>query len=235
MTTGGSTTTAWMAHVARRMGTLLDRAVFLGGAVVELLITDRAAFVPRPTQDVDVAVVEVESYADQAQLAEHLRQLGFTEDHHEGAPACRWVVDGIRVDVMPTASGPWGATNRFHGIAYAQAASVALAPDILARVISAPCFIAAKLVAFLDRGRGDCLSSHDLEDIVAVIDGRPEVVDEVAAAPVEVRAFVSETVGRLLGEAAFLDALGAHLPPDAASQARAELVETRLRRMAATD
>lgn len=47
------------------------------------------------------------------------------------------------------------------------------------RMITAPYFIACKLAAFAGRGNGDYLMSHDMEDIVAVMDGRPELVSEV--------------------------------------------------------
>jgi hypothetical protein len=42
--------------VARRLGALCEEAVFLGGAVVPLLITDQGAAGIRPTDDVDIAV-----------------------------------------------------------------------------------------------------------------------------------------------------------------------------------
>jgi hypothetical protein len=45
-------------------------------------------------------------------------------------------------------------------------------------MITAPYFLACKLAAFRSRGEGDYLMSHDMEDIVAVLDGRPEVVWE---------------------------------------------------------
>ena len=44
------------------------------------------------------------------------------------------------------------------------------------------CFIATKLEAFHGRGGGDIVASHNLEDIIAVAEGRPEIVGEVAAA-----------------------------------------------------
>jgi len=44
-------------------------------------------------------------------------------------------------------------------------------------LITAPVFIATKLEAFHDRGGGDFLVSHDLEDVVTVIDGRPALID----------------------------------------------------------
>ena len=66
-------------HVAERLGTLRDSVVFVGGAVVDLLITDPAAPTVRPTTDVDV-IVEVASLHDYHKLGNLLRSLGFRED-----------------------------------------------------------------------------------------------------------------------------------------------------------
>lgn len=46
----------WVRIVAERLGDVVEDVVFLGGAIVELLITDPAATVARPTKDVDVIV-----------------------------------------------------------------------------------------------------------------------------------------------------------------------------------
>lgn len=75
--------------------------------------------------------------------------------------------------------------------------------------------------------------SHDLEDIVTVVDGRPEVVAEIGAAASEVRAFIASEIGTLLNNQDFVDALSGFLLPDAASQARRPLLEDRLRTIAA--
>ena len=71
--------------------------VFLGGAATALLITDSATPDVRVTKDVDV-IVEIASRGDYYRLAESLRSFGFAEDTSEGAPVCRWLVDGIVVD-----------------------------------------------------------------------------------------------------------------------------------------
>ena len=55
-----------------------------------------------------------------------------------------------------------------------------LSRDLDIRVITAPHFLATKLEAFRGGG-GDFLASHDLEDLVFVIDGRSEIVEEVRA------------------------------------------------------
>ena len=77
--------------------------------------------------------------------------------------------------------------------------------------------------------------SRDLDDVVALVDGRVELIDEVRAAPPSVREYVSAELLALLREQAFLQAIPGFLRPDAASQARAEtVVLPRLRGIAAS-
>jgi hypothetical protein len=95
--------------------------------------------------------------------------------------------------------------------------------------VTAPLFLATKLDAFSDRGHGDFLASHDLEDIITVVDGRPELVDEVHGGPPEVREYMRDRLANLLANEAFVTALPGHLPGDAGSQARLPLLLERLR------
>ena len=69
----------------------------------------------------------------------------------------------------------------------------------------------------------------DLEDIIAVIDGRPEIVDDVAASSGDVRGYIVDEIRALLANQDFTEALAGYLLPDAASQARRWLLEGRLR------
>jgi hypothetical protein len=93
--------------------------------------------------------------------------------------------------------------------------------------VSTPYFLATKLEAFDGRGRGNYLQSHDMEDI-ALLNGRPQVVDEVRQAPAELRAYLVERFDALLNTRAFIEALSGHLPPDTESQARLPLVIGRI-------
>ena len=72
------------------------------------------------------------------------------------------------------------------------------------------------------------MASHDLEDPVAVIDGRSEIVDEVAAADKILRDFLGEAIAKFLADPAFPYALQGHLPSDPGSQARLPLLMKRL-------
>lgn len=223
---------AMIRHVAMRLGDLVDRVVFLGGAATTLLITDAAASDVRPTKDVDV-IVEIATTAEYHRLAEQLRGRGFSEDTSEGAPLCRWLVDGIIVDVMPTEEATLGFSNCWYREAFEHASRMAIEDTVPIRVVTAPFFLATKLEAFQARGRGDFMASHDLEDIIALIDGRGEILEEVAMAPDVLRSFLAVAFRDLLVSPLFLDALPGHLPGDAASQQRLPLLMSRLHKIAA--
>jgi hypothetical protein len=81
-------------------------------------------------------------------------------------------------------------------------------------------FLATKLAAFADRGAADFYASHDLEDLITVVDGRSAIVDEVDSAPAALRKYVVETLRAMNDIPEFREALPGHLPPDAASQQR---------------
>ena len=84
-------------------------------------------------------------------------------------------------------------------------------------------------LCFHGRGGDDVVTSHDLEDIIAVVDGRPEIVDDVAASSDDVRGYVGDEIRALLANRDFTEALAGYLLPDPASQARRSLLEGRLR------
>lgn len=222
---------AMIRHVAARLGHLRDRVVFLGGAATALLITDSAAPDVRATIDVDV-IVEIASRGDYYRLADSLRSAGFIEDVSEGAPVCRWLIDGIALDVMPTDEEILGFSNRWYRDAMQHAAVQLISDDMAIRLVTAPYFLATKLDAFHNRGADDYFASHDMEDIITLVDGRPEVIEEVSAAPTDVKEFLADEFERFLGNRAFLDALPGHLMPDSASQQRIPILLKRIEAVA---
>ena len=92
-----------------------------------------------------------------------------------------------------------------------------------------------KLVAFRDRGRGDYLASHDLEDLITIVDGRETLHDEVVSGPPALRRHIAVEVGALLRSDDFLSALSGQLPGNAAAQLRLPQLLQRLRRLAAIE
>lgn len=71
-----------MLTVARRLGGLRERVVFVGGSILEILLTDAAANA-RATLDVDV-ITDVESRVAMSTFAEELRDCGLREDTSDG-------------------------------------------------------------------------------------------------------------------------------------------------------
>jgi len=66
-----------------------------------------------------------------------------------------------------------------------------------------------------------------------VVDGRPEIADDVADAATAVRAYIASEIRALLDNRDFVEALAGFLLPDPASQARRSLLEERFRAISA--
>lgn len=128
---------------------------------------------------------------------------------------------------MPTLESVLGFSNRWYPMAIetAQRHNVA---GYSVRIVTPALFVATKLEAFHGRGKDDVFTSHDLEDIITVVDGRPEIVDDVGASDHEVSTYISAEIGLLLRNPDFKEALSGFLLPDAASQARRPILEQRL-------
>lgn len=221
-----------LTAAAKLLGPLVDELVFVGGCATGLLITEEAIADVRPTVDVD-AISEVTSYAGYVNLSERLRALGFKPDTSEGAPLCRWLHSGIKVDVMPLDEGVLGFSNRWYESAIATAQVHELEDGLRIRVVTAPYFYATKLEAFKGRGAGEYVASHDLEDLITVVDGRPQLLEELQATLADVRAYIARETTALLDSPQFLDALPGFLLPDAASQARVAGIMEKLKQIAA--
>jgi len=219
---------AMLLRVVDRLAPLLDRFVFLGGAVTELFVTVPGAARPRQTKDVDI-VVDVMNLGDYSEkLREQLVALGLEEDTREGAPVCRWLLDDLIVDIMPTRGEILGFSAAWYPLAYETATPITLPGGPRIRLVTPACFLATKLAAFGDRGRRNPMASHDLEDLIAVIDGRREIVADLAAASPDLRAYVADRLAEFL---ALPDAdvlVAAQLMPDSDSQDRLPFVLDRI-------
>jgi hypothetical protein len=131
---------------------------------------------------------------------------------------------------MPVNEDILGFSNRWYPTAIETADTFDIAGHA-ARVVTPALFIATKLEAFHGRGGNDMRASQDLEDIIAVVDGRPEIVNDVAAADAEVRGYIAAEIQAMLDQPDFTEALAGFLLPDRASQARRGLLQDRLRQL----
>jgi hypothetical protein len=162
------------------------------------------------------------------QVEKRLPAWGFNRDAGSQV-ICRCASSGVLFDLMPTDPAILGFSNRWYPEAVKTATHVRLSDRILIRVISGPAFLATKLEAFVSRGGSDILSSHDLEDILNVIDGRPSIADEMTAATDALQKYVGEQFRSLLSRSDIEN----YLPGLLTDENRVGVVLSRLRSMAA--
>jgi hypothetical protein len=198
-----------MQIVAKRLEPLGVPFAFVGGAVMCLLVDNPKVIQFRRTKDVDV-IVAVVSYKQFSSLEERLRQHGFNHDTSEGAPICRWIIDGCKVDIMPMEPSSLGMNTRWFSEALRLAESKDLGNGCFAKVVSKPLFLATKLEAFKDRGKGDFYASHDLEDIITLVDGCAAIAAEVGNTEPDVKAFISRGFEAILEHPDFSECLPGH-------------------------
>ncbi len=197
---------ALLTAMARAMGPLCEQVVFVGGCATGLLIDNPKLMDVRPTEDVD-AIVEVASLAGYHQLAEQLVQRGFRQTMEDNTPPFRWFWNRMQLDLVPLDEKVLGFANPWYRAGYEASVSIALEGGLSLKHLSAPYFLATKFEAFKDRGGNDVFLSHDLEDIMTVVEGRLNLVAEVEAAVDLVRQHIARSVVGLLGLPAFANAL----------------------------
>ncbi len=217
-------------HVAERLGPLRPKVVFLGGSATGFHITDKAAPAIRATKDVDI-IVEAASIVEYYKLEKMLMGLGFFQKIQEDDPICRWYINDIIVDVMPTDENILGFSNRWYLPAVKSSVTIELEPNLEIKIATAPYFLGTKLDAFFGRGRGDYLASHDMEDIINFLNGRAEVIEDIKNSEPDLKDFIIKSFKQFLEDEFFLEALPGHLLPDRASQGRRSIILERIKKI----
>lgn len=218
----------YLRQIAEALGDLREQVVFVGGAVAGLLVTDPLADSVRATRDVDAVVNANRAMFHRIEQA--VAQRGFARDVQSDV-ICRWIhkESGVLFDLMPVQPEVLGFSNRWYPYAVETAESVELNPGLNIRLVSAVGFIATKLEAFAGRGAGDFLTSHDIEDVLNIVDGREELMAEMADAPTDLRHAVASAFQKLLSDPDFENVL----PGLIAESDRADLIMQRLKAMSA--
>lgn len=104
----------------------------------------------------------------------------------------------LKVDFMPDDEAILGFSNRWYAKGIETAEIHQLTETLTIRLLTPALFTATKLEAFAGRGGGDLFSSRDAEDILLVLDGREELVQELANADLDVKTYVAEQFQALL-------------------------------------
>ncbi len=184
--------------VARALGDdLIERVAFVGGCTTGLLITDEFTKEEvRYTDDVDL-IVDIVGYTEWANLQQKLKEKSFTVSPEDDV-ICRMRLGELKVDFMPDDEAILGFTNRWYAMALETAQDYVLADNLTIKLLSPPLFVATKLEAYLGRGNDDPLGSHDIEDILNLVDGRSDLLDEIKNSGYDIRSYIAEQIGKLL-------------------------------------
>lgn len=198
--------------------------VFTGGGIVGMLITDPGAPQAMFTKDVDL-VLEIASNWDLFAMEKALEGAGFRRPRDDDAEIVTWEWKGVRVDSLPHRRIQSMPHNPWFVFLMKDAEHVEVLPGHRAWRASAPCFLATKFEAFFSRGKNDFLTSKDIGDILAVVNGRSELLQEISRAAPDVRGFLRQCFGGLLEQRHFMECLPKLVPEDI----REEMVIQRIR------
>lgn len=197
-----------LEFVATKLGDIRNDLVFLGGCTTGLFISDSLVPDVRYTLDVD-CIVDVISRNQYYQLEKKLTKQGFKKSITEDV-ICRWFYDDVILDVMPTDETILGFGNRWYKQAIASSNLYPLAENLEIRVVTAPYFLATKFEAFKTRGKMDFYASHDFEDIVSVLDGRIEIVDEIKNSDSTLQEYLINSLREIMTAPSFKGAMPGH-------------------------
>lgn len=167
-------------EVASALGELNEKSAFVGGAIVGLYVDDPAADELRPTKDIDIAF-EIVTLGRLEKIRQLLATKGFYPDPEENV-VCRFVYKGILVDVMSTKEIGWAPANSWFRKGFEHLETISLDEHTSIHILPLAYFLASKFEASHNRGK-DPRTSHDLEDIIYVLDNRINLVDVILSAP----------------------------------------------------
>ena len=192
-----------LIKVATALGDDLIRSmVFVGGCTTGLLVTDEFTKEQiRYTDDVDL-IVDIMGYAAWTDLQEQLKVKGFSIDMGEDV-MCRMILDNLKVDFMPVDEKALGFTNIWYKDAVATAEDYVLNDALTIKLITPEYFVATKLEAYLGRGKDDALSSHDIEDLLNIFDGRASIVNDILSASEDLKNYISKQLNSLMEDGNF--------------------------------
>ena len=217
---------AVVAEVAEALKEIKENMVFVGGAVVSLYTDDPAADEIRPTQDIDITL-NIINLSHWQKVQGKLRELGFHPDPF-GHALCRYKYKDIPVDIMSSDDSPLGPANQWYKIGFENLWTVK-ANEQEIKILSAPCFLATKFEAFNNRGN-DYRTSHDIEDIIYVIDNRTTIVEEMKESEPRIHLFLKEEIRKIINQGILMEVLLAHTHPLMSDQ-RIPIIEEKIIQM----
>jgi predicted nucleotidyltransferase len=173
----------------------LAEVAFVGGCTTAMLVTDASVLDDiRFTDDVDL-VIELAGISAWQRLTERLAAKNF-KITGEDEVNCRFRFNDVVVDVMPSDPAVLGYANRWFVEGLSRADKFTLPSGTVIQIFKPTYFLATKLEAFSGRGEGDPYHK-DVEDIIILIDGRTELLEEVRQAEPELKGFITTGIRKL--------------------------------------
>ena len=167
-----------ICQIANALKELNDDVVYVGGAVIQFYSSDPAAINPITTTDVD-CVVDVNSYSEYITFIEKIYSLSFSNDTSEGAPICRYLYNGEKVDFMPKVDTGIGESNRWYLSGLKEKRGFRLDANTIIYLLPIPYYLATKLEALHSRGGSDYRGEKDFEDIVFVLNIGNSLLEDI--------------------------------------------------------
>ena len=224
-----------LENVAKALGPeLCQQMTFVGGCTTGLLLTDEYSMEQvRYTDDVDL-IVHTMGYLGFHSLQKKLENHGFSigmPETGETQPICAMRLGDLRVDFMPDDEEVLGFTNRWYKAAMQTATPYELTKEITIQLVTPVYFLATKLEAYKGRGNDDVLGSRDIEDILHLIDGRAELINEVQSAESIVQIYIATELSALFEDSNFEYAVASQ---SQSHTGRENLIYERLEKLTAT-
>ena len=206
-----------IGRVATELAEISNRLVFIGGAVLPLLVDVEARFdAPRVTKDVD-AVAATATYTARHRIEQAMRKARYRDarESHIG----RFISPTNEIfDISFAGDHAGGTGSRTDALAIETAVRRPGPPEF--RHLSATGLFLMKVDAFFDRGSAAPYASKDLSDLGVLLVGCPTLADEVITRSGAVRRQIAGSAMRLHGAYDLEEALRSHfrdrrpVPPD---------------------
>ncbi len=200
-----------LLQVASALEELNAEVVYVGGAVIQLYSSDSAALNPMTTYDVD-CVVNVINYKGYRDFEQKLFEKHFQNDTSEGAPICRYIFNGEKVDFMPKVDTGIGESNRWYlnGLEHRQSYQLDSNHSIF--IMPVTYYLASKIDALHSRGGDDYRGEKDFEDIIFVLNTCNHIAESMEqSSEVEVLTFLKTSFSEMLARPNIREEIGSAL------------------------
>jgi hypothetical protein len=180
-----------LEKAAKLLAALNKKIVFIGGATISLYLDEISAIDARPTNDVD-CVINITPRNKYYLFEEELRQIGLEQD--KGKIICRWRYQELIIDIMPDDPSILGFSNSWYKPGIKKSIIYTLPSGQKINIFPVTYLLASKIEAFNSRGNRNFYTSHDLEDIVLLMDGCPNLEQEIEQGDIKVKKFIKTWV-----------------------------------------